>query len=273
MLAVQAPDSRLSISDVALAARLVEADGGSPEDPSYAVIARILKEDRAVTPDADLSALISALGQQESSIGDVTVRVKRTGTGSAGFAFDRDSMKITSLPKDSRYPLMRLGDVIVAVNGAPVRTLSEYNSAARGNSDFRLSLSRSGTINAQASVRTAPKPKPKQKSRPARAPAINDADWQAMALDIDNMSYEDLLALEERQGSVVQPGLREDAIGCFPIEHVCGGSDECAICLEDFCDGEELMRLPCLHLFHSGCCRDWLRRQAKCPFCNLDLKM
>jgi len=167
---------------------------------------------------------------------------------------------------------MKLGDVIVAVNGSLVTNLTQYNSLARGNPDFRVSLSPTSAIAVQPSTRPTAKPKPKPK--PKRAPlALGNAEWQAMALDIDNMSYEELLALGEQQGSVVQPGICEEETLCFPLEQVCGGGDECSICLEVFCDGEELMRLPCLHKFHSSCCRDWLRRQAKCPLCNLDLKL
>jgi len=273
MLAAQVPP-HLSTSDRDLAARLVEADGGDPADPSYAVIARILKEDRASIGTADLSALIAAFGQQETTqLADVTVRVTRNQTGGAGFAFDRDSLKITSLPKNGKYPSMRLGDVIVAVNGEPVTKLSEYNRLARGNPDFRLGLRRS--IASTPSPAPAPRPKAKATvARPRRrAQAVENPEWDAMALDIDAMGYEELLALEERLGLAVHPGLQDAAIDRLPKEQVIGGGDECAICLEDFCDGEELIRLPCLHRFHSSCCRNWLTRQSKCPLCNLDVKI
>merc|ERR1740130_367625 len=212
--------------------------------------------------------------------------VTRNDSGGAGFAFDRDSMKITSRPKDGKYPAMQVGDVIVAVNGDAVGSLTDYNRLARGNQEFRLSLQSGGSSasSVQRSVtaprrqrspapapqpcRSAPKARPKKQAR-----AINTTEWDAMALDIDNMTYEQLLAFEEQQGAVVKPGLQDAEIDGFPIEQVCGGGNECAICLEDFCDGEQIMRLPCMHTFHSCCSRDWLRRQAKCPFCNFDLKI
>jgi E3 ubiquitin-protein ligase Arkadia len=93
-----------------------------------------------------------------------------------------------------------------------------------------------------------------------------------MAMDIENMSYEQLLELEERMGDVVLPGLGDDAIQGLPTERVCGGGGECAICLGDVCDGDTLVTLPCLHKFHAQCCGDWLKRQAKCPLCNFGLK-
>jgi len=44
----------------------------------------------------------------------------------------------------------------------------------------------------------------------------------------------------------------------------------CAICLDDFREGEELKRLPCSpieHLFHCGCIDQWLACSKKCPLC------
>jgi len=258
-------------------------------DLSATLIERILREDRPMTPDADLAALIDAFGEaQPSQSGIVTVLVARSHTGSAGFAFDRDSMKITSLPKDRRYPSMHLGDVIVAVNDAPVASLADYNRLAKGVQQFRLGLRPSPPASSSSGPPSghhlrSPATPPVPAAQPTRAPkakagpkkkarAINNNDWAAMAMDIDGMSYEDLLALEARNGPVKNPGLQDDAIDAFPVEHVCGGGDECSICLEDFCDGEEMMRLCCMHTFHSCCARDWLRRMAKCPCCNFELK-
>merc|ERR1712178_540426 len=34
----------------------------------------------------------------------------------------------------------------------------------------------------------------------------------------------------------------------------------CQICIEGFACGQEVTRLPCLHLFHSHCVQQWLRR-------------
>lgn len=277
-----------------LATSMLPADDLSAKlhelDLSSTLIERILREDRPMTPDADLAALMDAFGDaQPSQPGIAIVHVARDPTGGAGFAFDIQSMRITSLPKDSRrYPSMHLGDVIVSVNDAPVASLADYHRLAKGVQQFRLGLrpcppssSSSGPPSRHypRSAATPPVPAappsraPKAKAGPKKkARAINNDEWAAMAMDIDGMSYEDLLALEARNGPVKNPGLQDDAIAAFPVEHVCGGGDECSICLEDFCDGEEMMRLPCMHTFHSCCARDWLQRMAKCPCCNFDLK-
>ncbi|GFZ00106.1 hypothetical protein Acr_13g0015050 [Actinidia rufa] len=43
----------------------------------------------------------------------------------------------------------------------------------------------------------------------------------------------------------------------------------CAICLEDFKDGELCQVLPlCNHAFHSSCIRPWLINNQSCPNCR-----
>lgn len=40
-------------------------------------------------------------------------------------------------------------------------------------------------------------------------------------------------------------------------------AEECAICLEDYVNGEELRVLPCKHDFHTFCVDAWLTTQKK----------
>lgn len=51
--------------------------------------------------------------------------------------------------------------------------------------------------------------------------------------------------------------------------------DSCPICMCDFVDGMELMRLPCssVHVFHARCLRTWLlEKSTNCPMCRCDCR-
>ena len=48
--------------------------------------------------------------------------------------------------------------------------------------------------------------------------------------------------------------------------------NSCSICLDPFEEGLQIMRLPCLHVFHRDCIAPWLQQQgvmqACCPLCK-----
>lgn len=101
-----------------------------------------------------------------------------------------------------------------------------------------------------------------------------------MRLDIDNMSYEELLALEEKMGTV-STALSEDALlksvgsntyQCIPTEErVCSAEGEdmkCSICQEEYVFGDEVGRVGCEHGYHMECIKQWLRLKNWCPICK-----
>ncbi|AQK90352.1 putative RING zinc finger domain superfamily protein isoform X2 [Zea mays] len=101
-----------------------------------------------------------------------------------------------------------------------------------------------------------------------------------MRLDIDNMSYEDLLALGESMGNV-NTGLADEKISKCVKEVVCCSSDQmqtdqddqdddgsCVICLEGYRDKDMLGILKCRHDFHAGCIKKWLQTKNSCPVCK-----
>eukprot|EP00485_Elphidium_margaritaceum_P019034 CAMPEP_0202726302 /NCGR_PEP_ID=MMETSP1385-20130828/184543_1 /ASSEMBLY_ACC=CAM_ASM_000861 /TAXON_ID=933848 /ORGANISM="Elphidium margaritaceum" /LENGTH=582 /DNA_ID=CAMNT_0049392521 /DNA_START=193 /DNA_END=1941 /DNA_ORIENTATION=+ len=51
-------------------------------------------------------------------------------------------------------------------------------------------------------------------------------------------------------------------------------NDSCAVCLDDYCYGEQLRLLPCNHAFHTRCIDPWLSQQSElCPMCKQSIFM
>ncbi|XP_063963697.1 RING finger protein 24-like [Lytechinus pictus] len=45
-------------------------------------------------------------------------------------------------------------------------------------------------------------------------------------------------------------------------------NDTCAVCLEEFKQGERVGQCPCRHNFHIGCVSRWLDAHETCPICQ-----
>ncbi|KAF2325769.1 hypothetical protein GH714_039496 [Hevea brasiliensis] len=104
------------------------------------------------------------------------------------------------------------------------------------------------------------------------------SDWR---LDIDHMSYEQLLELGERIG-YVSTGLKEDEISrCVRKMKLSIMNDlsshlpmildkKCSICQEDYEADDELGKLDCGHGFHIQCIKQWLAQKNICPVCKTE---
>lgn len=103
--------------------------------------------------------------------------------------------------------------------------------------------------------------------------------FRELRLDVDNMSYEELLELGERIGHV-STGLKEDEIGrCIrkmkPLvakeitSHLLSQIDrKCSICQEDYEPDDEMGKLECGHNYHIHCIKQWLAQKNTCPVCK-----
>ncbi|KAF5187309.1 E3 ubiquitin-protein ligase mbr2 [Thalictrum thalictroides] len=102
-----------------------------------------------------------------------------------------------------------------------------------------------------------------------------------MRLDIDNMSYEELLALGEKMGTV-STGLTEEQLSkCLKRSFFMpelltvrigggGGGDDvkCSVCQEEYAERDEVGTLQCDHHYHLVCIHQWLRLKNWCPICK-----
>ncbi|RDX58008.1 putative E3 ubiquitin-protein ligase HIP1, partial [Mucuna pruriens] len=110
-----------------------------------------------------------------------------------------------------------------------------------------------------------------------------------MRLDIDNMSYEQLLALEERMGTV-STALTEEAVSeCLkksfyqssPSDNAAESCNEdkddsdtkCSICQEEYVVADEVGSLLCEHMYHAVCIQQWLRLKNWCPICKASVAL
>ncbi|XP_056097923.1 E3 ubiquitin-protein ligase RNF165 isoform X2 [Rhinichthys klamathensis goyatoka] len=101
-------------------------------------------------------------------------------------------------------------------------------------------------------------------------------------------SYEELLQLEDRLGNVNRGAVQTTIERCtFPhkykkrrpldlkigmYEEELDTDEKCTICLSMLEDGEDVRRLPCMHLFHQACVDQWLATNKKCPICRVDIE-
>ncbi|KAL8130212.1 hypothetical protein V2J09_019367 [Rumex salicifolius] len=108
-----------------------------------------------------------------------------------------------------------------------------------------------------------------------------------MRLDIENMSYEELLELGDRIG-YVSTGLKVDELGnCIRKTKLSSSSSssldddtashsptetdrKCSICQEEYERDDEIGRLECSHVYHIQCIKQWLARRNACPVCKAE---
>ncbi|XP_027356256.1 probable E3 ubiquitin-protein ligase ZFP1 [Abrus precatorius] len=101
-----------------------------------------------------------------------------------------------------------------------------------------------------------------------------------MRLDIEHMSYEELLALGERIGNA-NPSLSEETITnqmetrtyLLPTNLEEANSDEqeadiCIICQDEYKNQDKIGILRCEHEYHADCLRNWLLVKNVCPICK-----
>ncbi|CAD8105100.1 unnamed protein product [Paramecium primaurelia] len=94
--------------------------------------------------------------------------------------------------------------------------------------------------------------------------------YQTQAIDVDNMSYEQLLQLEEQMGTVSNGIAREDIrrIRKRVIQQSDNIQGICPVCQCNMEIGEKYRKLGCNHYYHSKCIKNWLLQHNNCPVCK-----
>lgn len=88
-------------------------------------------------------------------------------------------------------------------------------------------------------------------------------------VDIDSMSYERLLALEEEMGSV-STGLSPHSLAALQYHQVDDKQDQkCSVCMEDLKEAGAVMLPQCGHYYHRQCVEQWLALKNCCPVCRM----
>ncbi|WBR14396.1 Ring-finger e3 ubiquitin-protein ligase [Pandoravirus kuranda] len=62
-----------------------------------------------------------------------------------------------------------------------------------------------------------------------------------------------------------------NVVGALPTRTHCSARDgdgACAVCLDDFAEGDQLRILPCTHAYHTACIDRWLAGHNACPCCR-----
>lgn len=69
----------------------------------------------------------------------------------------------------------------------------------------------------------------------------------------------------------MRQGLPESLFTSLPEKKADNASDICPICINNFKLEEILKVLPCNHMFHKECIKQWFTSNVKCPVCRLEL--
>lgn len=88
---------------------------------------------------------------------------------------------------------------------------------------------------------------------------------------VGNQAAESARAFEE----AMERSRKSHVLGGLPRETYNEGNHkqlvECELCLVDYVSGDELLRLPCMHFFHTSCVMPWLQKSYTCPICQLNV--
>jgi len=108
----------------------------------------------------------------------------------------------------------------------------------------------------------------------------DDPRYQAIlsfaTLDPDNMTYEQLLSLDDmipKHFMGASKELIESKTSLLQFRKCeVYENDSCTVCIADFEESDGIRMLPCTHIYHIACIDDWLKRKKNCPMCRKSIE-
>lgn len=100
------------------------------------------------------------------------------------------------------------------------------------------------------------------------SPSFQNRNLISLILNVINSS--NLLMNNEDEEEEEQERLTEEEFNNLPVQSILEPLDrECAICIDKFEKGAEVIKLDCNHLFHKNCIKSYfLNYNNKCPMCR-----
>ncbi|KAJ3324270.1 hypothetical protein HDV06_000309 [Boothiomyces sp. JEL0866] len=79
--------------------------------------------------------------------------------------------------------------------------------------------------------------------------------------------------MEMHEAENKPPAASDDTVNALPRLKFSDNEEhkECPVCQDDYQIDEELVRLPCKHIFHPNCIINWLKLNGTCPVCRFSL--
>jgi len=97
----------------------------------------------------------------------------------------------------------------------------------------------------------------------SNTPGVSDEAkdrWDRFQFKPDCKGYGSLSHIEDLEKASKSPHCKEE------------DEPHCSICLGEYEEGEDLVCLPCKHVYHDDCVSSWCENHIRCPLCNFDLE-
>ncbi|KAI9250315.1 hypothetical protein BY458DRAFT_26846 [Sporodiniella umbellata] len=99
--------------------------------------------------------------------------------------------------------------------------------------------------------------------------AGNPNDYAFSQTALDNIITQ---LMEQTGGGSAPPPASEQVIESLPKRELSekekSQEADCAVCKDTFERTEQVIQLPCEHIFHDDCIRPWLKLNSTCPVCR-----